>query len=103
MELGVWDVQGMLREMSTEQFFLWRVYFTLDPFGEKRRDARIGTLAALIANTNRDPKRRSQPFKPEDFFWSLQEEGKRRSGARKPMMADDWRVARKILTVNYGG
>ena len=92
----------MLGEMTTEQFFMWRVYFALEPFGERRRDLRTGTLAALIANTNRDPKRRAQPFKPEDFFGSLSD-SKKREGARKPMMAEDWQAARKMFVVNYGG
>lgn len=93
----------MLSEMSTEQFFMWRVYFALEPFGEKRDDFRIGTLAALTANVNRDPKKRPQPFKPEDFFGSLQDGSKKRTGARKPMMAEDWQSARKMFVVNYGG
>lgn len=96
-------MQGMLSEMSTEQFAAWRAYFALDPFGEKRRDYRIGTLAAITANSNRDPKRRPKPFKPEDFFTSLREESKTRTGTKKPMMADDWKLARKVLAVNYGG
>lgn len=99
----MWDVQGMLNEMTPEQFSMWRAFFALEPFGEKRMDYRIGTLAAITANSNRDPKRRPQPFKPEDFFPSLKDSSKKRVSARKPMMAEDWQLARKMFTVNYGG
>lgn len=93
----------MLAEMSTEQFFFWRAYYSLEPFGEKRQDLRIGTLASLIANVNRDPRKRSRPFSPEDFFTSLQDKKRKKVGARKPMSAEDWNLARKTLAVNYGG
>lgn len=92
----------MLAEMSAEQFFQWRVYYSLNPFGERRKDLRAGTLAALTANVNRDPKKCPRPFKPEDFFVSLQDSKKKRAGAKKPMMAEDWQAARKMFVVNYG-
>lgn len=103
LELGVWDVKKMLAEMSPEQLLTWKAYYALEPFGQKRDDLRAGTISAIIANANRDPKKRSQPFKPEDFFPSLQDSSKRRSGARKPLMASEWQAARKNLVVNYGG
>ena len=39
---------------------------------ERRKDARAGVVAAVIANVHRDSS--SQPFAPSDFFLSLQEE-----------------------------
>jgi hypothetical protein len=38
---------------------------------ERRADLRIGILASLIANANRDPKKRQQPFTAFDFFPQL--------------------------------
>ena len=35
---------------------------------EEREDLRAGIVASTIANANRDPKRRKQPFKPQDFM-----------------------------------
>ncbi|MCC6426284.1 MAG: hypothetical protein IT435_05635 [Phycisphaerales bacterium] len=38
---------------------------------QRRLDQRAGVLAALIANVNRDSKRRRKPFVPADFYPSL--------------------------------
>ena len=38
---------------------------------ERRADYRAGQVAAIIANVNRDPKQRSQPYQPADFFASV--------------------------------
>lgn len=46
-ELGVWDVEGMLADMTAAQFRGWLDYFGVEPFGEDRRD--FGT--AMIAHT----------------------------------------------------
>ena len=35
---------------------------------EERTDRRIGRLCAIIANVNRDPKKRKEPFTEEDFI-----------------------------------
>lgn len=43
---------------------MWRI----DPWGEERGDLRIAVLTSLMANVNRDSKKRSQPFKPRDFL-----------------------------------
>lgn len=50
----------------------------MEPFGEVRGDLRTGILAATIANTQRDPAVRPDPFSPLDFipdYWAeIQEE-----------------------------
>ena len=35
--------------------------------GPKRDDLRAAQIAAMIANVNRDPKKRAQPFDTEDM------------------------------------
>jgi len=54
--------------LTWEQFGLWIQYYTVEPFGEEREDYRIGTLIALTANINRDPKSKPDPFTPYDFM-----------------------------------
>lgn len=34
----------------------------------ERADYRAGLICAVLANINRDPKRRSQPYEPADFM-----------------------------------
>lgn len=49
------------------------LYASHEPFGPPREDQRAGTVAAVIANVNRDEKRRAEPFGVEDFFPPLRE------------------------------
>lgn len=57
----------MLASISGEQFSEWMAYAWLEPFGEERSDLRMGILAALIANVNRDPDK-TPVFTPLDFM-----------------------------------
>jgi hypothetical protein len=43
-------------------------YARLEPFGSEADDHRSAQLLALIANVNRDGKRRKTPWTPEDFL-----------------------------------
>lgn len=49
-------------------------YASIEPFGEGRADLRMGILASLIANVNRDTKKKSEPFVPADFIPGYDEE-----------------------------
>lgn len=55
-------------EIGSAEFAEWMAFAALEPFGPLRDDDRIGVLAALTANVNRDTKRRPEPFTPTDFF-----------------------------------
>ena len=57
-----------MREMHATELVEWRAYYAMEPFGEAQADHRAGVLTALLANINRDPKRRSEPFAPTDFM-----------------------------------
>ena len=54
--------------MSSREFTEWLAYARLEPFGPEADDQRMAQLMALIANVNRDPKRRKVPFTPDDFM-----------------------------------
>jgi len=43
-------------------------YFSIEPFGEERADLRMATIACLIANANRDEKKRREPYTVQDFM-----------------------------------
>ena len=47
--------------MSSREFTEWLAYARLEPFGSEADDHRMAQLLALIANVNRDPKRRKTP------------------------------------------
>jgi len=60
--------------MSSYEFSEWMAYYNLEPFGEERADLRMAMLASLIANVNRDKKRRPNPFLPKDFMPKFEHE-----------------------------
>lgn len=43
-----------MRELTSHDITMWRAYASLEPFGAVRDDRRIGTLAALYYNANRE-------------------------------------------------
>lgn len=54
--------------MTGQQLMEWMAYEEVEPFGEQRADLRMAILAALIANINRDPKKKSRAYEPKDFM-----------------------------------
>lgn len=63
---------------------------------ERRLDYRAGVVAAVIANANRDPKRRRKPYQPSDFFTSLAPPRKAQSWQEQLHMVE-W------LNIVFGG
>lgn len=53
--------------MTAKQFMGWENYARLEPFNELRADYRAASIATVIANVNRDPKTRRDPYSYEDF------------------------------------
>lgn len=62
------SVKRAMREIDSAEFAEWMAYSYYEPFGPEREDQRAGMIAALIANVNRDPKHRAEPYDVEDFF-----------------------------------
>lgn len=58
----------MLDRMSSHELTEWMAYASIEPFGEDRADLRAGMISSVIANTNRDPKKRAEPYEPIDFM-----------------------------------
>jgi hypothetical protein len=62
----------MLRNISGRQFTEWMAYYNVEPFGDEW--TRTALIASLIANANRDPDVRAEPFMPEEFIPRLTDE-----------------------------
>lgn len=100
-ELGIWDVEGMLSVMSWRQFMGWMRYYREEPFGEERADLRSGIITSAIANSNRDPKKRPQPFSPRDFMPFAK--GSSRTARYKPITdPEEWRSMTRTMRTAYG-
>jgi len=52
--------------MSSAQISEWMAYYNLEPFGDDWRQT--GVVAGVIANVNRDAKKKRRPYEPEDFM-----------------------------------
>jgi len=46
----------------------WLSYFEAEPFGSVFDDIRHAQLLALLAEINRNQKKRSRPYSPNDFL-----------------------------------
>lgn len=60
-------------------------YYALEPFGELVADQRHGIATAVLANLNRDPKRRPEPYRALDFIhWHPSSRERRRESTAEP-------------------
>jgi len=57
----------MLRDMSPRLLYQWMAYADLEPFDERRADWRAASIVTMLANINRDPKKRPEPYSYSDF------------------------------------
>lgn len=53
--------------MSWSEFLYWIEYEKLEPWGEERADLRSATIACILANQNRDPKKTRKPYTVDMF------------------------------------
>jgi len=54
--------------MTAQEFMLWAAYDRVQPIGDERADASVAQLTALMANINRDTKKKPDPFTISDFL-----------------------------------
>lgn len=58
----------MLKELSLRELGQWAALWYVDPWGEERADRRAATVAYVVAETSRNSKTRSRPYRVEDFM-----------------------------------
>lgn len=58
----------MLRRISYRTFVEWQAFVSLQPIGFRRTDWHFAMLMSLLANINRDTKKRFQPYEAKDFL-----------------------------------
>ena len=91
----------LLARISSRELTEWIAYANVEPFGEDRADIRAALIAAVIAETVRDKKKRRKPFTPAEFVKMLPrfEEEKRRP---RQTMEEQIRIV-EMLNVAFGG
>jgi hypothetical protein len=75
----------LLDSITYRELVGWGVYYQIEPWGEWRADARSAQISAILANTNRDPKKRPEPYAIKDFMMfsgKEQSEAKQQTGAK---------------------
>ena len=69
------SVRQLLAEMTSDELTEWMAYYKLEPFGEMVADQRHGIATSVLANINRDPKQKRDPYKAKDFiYWDQSED-----------------------------
>jgi len=96
----------MLSQMSWPQFCDWVEYAELEPFGEERADMRSALIASILANVNRDPKKKTSPYTIGDFMLFPDERSSRksaRSHGRAPLTSRArWGEVKQLISDTAG-
>lgn len=54
--------------MPIVEYLSWQEFYAIEPWGLATHDAMQAHLASILANVNRDTKRRPQPYEFRDFL-----------------------------------
>ena len=60
-----------MREIDSEEFSWWLAYSRIEPFGHEREDMGAAMVSSVLANVNRDSKKRPTPFTVKDFMFDF--------------------------------
>lgn len=71
LKMGRPNVDGMLEEITSEQWLEWQALNIIEPFTEWRDDYRSAMVCSILANSNRDPKQTPQPYQIDDFMLKM--------------------------------
>jgi len=68
----------LVREISREELSEWIAFSQLEPFGTEFEEYLAALVASVIAEVNRNRKKRGKPFAPTEFMqkWGEPEAGK---------------------------
>jgi hypothetical protein len=82
--------------MSSSELTEWAAYERLyGTLGEARNDVLVAHQMALLANINRDSKKRSKPYTAQDFLPQWR--------PREPQSWQDMKNMARALTKAFGG
>ncbi len=95
----------MLQGMTWSQLIGWHEFSIIEPFGEEREDLRMGTIAAILVNTNK--KRSAKVALPSDFILDFAEMKKNRinnKAKREPITKPAaWQRVKDMAKAVMGG
>lgn len=88
---------ALTRVMSARLFTDWMQFAALEPFGDNRADYHAALIAMVIANVNRDSKRKPQPFKINDFLLRWKEANTDIAGTAHPPRKQTWQEQKALF------
>jgi hypothetical protein len=65
MGIPIDELQG---RVSSRRFAEYWAFHQVEPIGPEREDLRMAIVASVVANVNRNPKKRPKPYVPKDFM-----------------------------------
>ena len=72
MELGRWDVDGLLAEMPSSAFSEWMEYSELEPFGQPWDNWLMAVNSWQFACAHSDPKKPRPKF--QNYFYEAEQD-----------------------------
>lgn len=90
----------MLRGMSAKQFREWQMFVQLEPFEEDRTPYRFALITQILANANRNSKKRPTPFTLDECTFRFGDEPRPQAMEKKR----DWQSMKsvaKAMTASY--
>jgi hypothetical protein len=89
-----------LARISSQELNEWEALYLLEPFGFDLQNHRHGSLMALLANTNRDPEVKPNPYESSDFMYEYRqgndsETPERNDKQDERVIKDNWSVMKQ--------
>ncbi|MBN1807181.1 MAG: hypothetical protein JW837_18185 [Sedimentisphaerales bacterium] len=80
------DIELFRASLSYKDYLRWSLYYRKRPFGVEAADYRQALTTCILANVNRDGKKKPTPFTPEDFMTG-----------KKPPKEQSWQQMKMML------
>ena len=67
-------LEECMDRVSAPEFYWWRAFDKISPIGDRRMEIMLAQIAQVLAEVNRNKKKRSKPWQVDDFIpnWSGQ-------------------------------
>jgi hypothetical protein len=93
---------GEIEQMPMSEYLEWQEFYDIEPFGIQVQDAFHAQGISVLANANRDVKKRKEPFEIRDFLLFREPESEK--PAVEPLVdgktAAQWRMIFAAEAVN---
>lgn len=96
-------VGELLTSMSSKELAEWIAFYRIEPFGEVRGDLQAGIIASVIAEGNRDSKKRPKPYTPLDFIPDFANEFAQVAETKKAQTPEEQIAIVELLNRRFGG